>query len=40
MTEMIRTRSGEYVHPLDHVQRRRWRAPGTPRATDPAGAAG
>ncbi|HET6690008.1 MAG TPA: hypothetical protein VFG74_03995 [Miltoncostaeaceae bacterium] len=38
MTQMIRTGSGDYVHPLDHVQRRRWRTPVPPRAFDPTGA--
>jgi hypothetical protein len=27
MTEMIRMASGDFVHPLDYVQRRRWREP-------------
>ena len=27
MTEMIRTASGDFVHPLDYVQRRRWQEP-------------
>ncbi len=27
MTEMTRTVSGDYVHPLDYVQRRRWQEP-------------
>jgi hypothetical protein len=31
MTRMIQTRSGNFTNPLDHVQRRRWAAPGPPR---------
>jgi hypothetical protein len=38
MTLMIRTSSGDLVHPLDHVQRRRWRPPAPPRSFDPTGA--
>jgi hypothetical protein len=39
MTDMIRTRAGDYVHPLDHVRRRRWRAAAPPRrGSDPTGA--
>jgi hypothetical protein len=30
MTKMIVTPAGEYVHPMDHVRRRRWTAPATP----------
>ena len=33
MTEMIRTTSGDYIPPLDYVQRRRGRAPAPPVRT-------
>ncbi len=40
MTEMIRTTSGEYVHPLDYVRGRRWSAPHpADRSARPAGPA-
>jgi len=48
MTEMIRTAAGDDIHPLDDVQRRRWRMPthagdvpvGLPSADLPPGGAG
>ena len=33
MRKLIQTESGDYMHPYDFVQRRRWAAVATPRAT-------